>query len=301
MFSVIPFLLIILALAAILVIVVRKFPSLSLLDVENMPERKVEQKRDEMIRRKVEVKHEEKKRISAKRALATIEKLKGVQKNFRLYVGKVERKLVRQAHEKQEKKDTPEVKEERVFIVSDMVRKGDVALAQSDYEQAENAYIGAIRLDIKNTDAYHGLVNVYIAHGQLPEAKETCKYLLQLTPRDERAHVQMAQIYEEENDMDSAITSYRKAVQLNPGISQRFAKLAELFKEKEEHADALEAISRALALEGDNPRYLDSAVEIAILGHDSDIALELLEKLRHVNPDNQKLDAFKQRIEQMTA
>ena len=59
---------------------------------------------------------------------------------------------------------------------------------------------------------------------------------------------------------------------------------------------AKEAALQAVELEPQNPKYLDLLIETAIICGDKATAVRSLEELRLVNPDNQKLDSFRERI-----
>ena len=82
-------------------------------------------------------------------------------------------------------------------------------------------------------------------------------------------------------------------------MSPRFYRLAELLLQVKEPQTAREAILSAVALEPKNPKYLDLLIETAILAGDKNLALESFQELRLVNPDNQKLIQFKERIEKL--
>jgi hypothetical protein len=59
---------------------------------------------------------------------------------------------------------------------------------------------------------------------------------------------------------------------------------------------AKESILQAVELEPQNPKYLDLLIEIAIICGNKDLALKGYGELRLVNPENQKLSSFKDRI-----
>ena len=82
-------------------------------------------------------------------------------------------------------------------------------------------------------------------------------------------------------------------------VSPRFYHLAELLLKVEQPEVAKESIVQAVELEPQNPKYLDLLTETAIICRDKDLALQSYNDLRGVNPDNQKLDGFKDRIDQL--
>jgi len=61
----------------------------------------------------------------------------------------------------------------------------------------------------------------------------------------------------------------------------------------------MEAIQQALDIEPQNPRYVDNFIETSIILKRKDLAEEGYKQLRMINPDNQKLEVFRQRIDEI--
>lgn len=301
MYTLLPFILILVSLATILVVVIRKFPQLSLLDIEKLPEVQEEVKKNEVLKKRVKKKTKESKEKTDAKVHILLARLKKVQLQFRQYVGVVERRIIRQKieHKKQEQINTPETTQTEKEKVSLLLKDAEHAFQGNQFDSAETKYIAVIRLDNKNEDAYKGLIDVYVERDQLEEAAETCSFLLQLNPKNELAHVRMAEIAEQDGDIQKAIDHYQEAVIINHNMSPRFAKLADLLVRLEQYETALEAINQAIELEPENPKYLDNFVHIAILVGNKKLAKEAYDKLRQANPTNNKLDSLKQKIDKM--
>ena len=62
---------------------------------------------------------------------------------------------------------------------------------------------------------------------------------------------------------------------------------------------ALENIREALDLEPNSPRYLDLILDLSIMKKDKDLALASLEKLTSVNPENNKLSDWKDKVDSL--
>ena len=76
-------------------------------------------------------------------------------------------------------------------------------------------------------------------------------------------------------------------------------KIAELFLSIDKADTALEAVRQAVELEPDSPKYLDMMAEVSIKCRDKQSAEDAFQKLRMVNPENQKLDVLRERIEKI--
>lgn len=293
-----PLALIIASLGTILVIIVRRFPQLSLLDVDNMPQVKEGKKKLEFLRRRVAERAKETQAARLEQWKPMVARWKALQWRFRRYVGNIERILARE----RERVIRRMSKGEAAMHAEDLrgtLQEGAFAFEQGDFEEAENKYLAVIRLDPKNKDAYLGLGDVYRKQEQTEEAKETYKFLAQLDPQSDVVRVKLAELAEEAGNMEEAIRYYEQAVLLNDNLAPRFAKLAELLSDVAAYPAAYEAIRQGADLEPQNPKYLDMLVEISILSGRKDAAEAAYDALRKVNPDNEKLAAFKDRIEKM--
>lgn len=294
-----------LSLGTILVIVIRKFPQLSVLDVENLPEVKESKRKNEVIRKRVERLEAEGKKERQTRWIPFFRLLRHVQLGFRQYVGRIERLVSEEMNSMRPRmtnrgrsavKENKQMPGERVRTA---LQEAVFLLDQGDFEGAEKKYLALIRQNPKAKEAYRGLGDVYVKQGHMEEARETYQFVAQLDPWDDTVLVKLAEMAEAEGKLEQAVELYEQAVLLNDNLSGRFAKLAELLSTLGQYPTALEAIKQALDLEPENPKYLDMAVEVGILVGNKVFAEEAYQHLRMVNPENQKLPALKDKIEKM--
>ncbi len=299
-YSSIPLIIIVASLALIVIVIIRKFPQLSLLDVESLPEVKEERKKEEFMKRRVA----ERTDATAQQwieALAPVTRwLKKLQLSFRQFVGNVEKKAVKRMQEKQNAKPL-DVQYQAVEEMKSMLAEAHLLFDRGDFEGAEAKYIAAIKIDPKRGLAYQGLADVYAAQKQWKEAMETYQFLLHLDPKSEHALVKLAEIAEQEGKFEEAVQYYEQAVLVNDNKSSRFWKIADLEKTLGHLETAISAIEQAIDLEPENPKYLDFLIEASILVGDKKRAESAFQLLRMVNPDNQKLPALKDKIELMVS
>lgn len=296
----IPLILVLVSFGVIIFIVVRRFPQLATLDIDNLPRIKETKKKEEILRKRAEEQsrfvYEKLRRIFAPVGNLFIH----IQKWFRGYVYTVQQK----AHNARKKelqaqpkihKDSAEREEE----LKQLMQEAQYAFDDKVYDTAEKKYIAAIKLDARNEQAYSGLGDVYHAQGQQKEARETYRFVLQLNPHNEHALMQLGEMAEAMHEIEEAVGYYQQAVLVNDNIASRFVKLYELLMELKEYTTALEAIRQALILEPQNPKFLDNFIEASIMVQDKKSAEEGYHQLRMVNPENQKLSSFKQRIDEL--
>ncbi len=299
MSNIFPFLLIIFSLTVIIIVVVRKFPQLTLLDIDNLPEVKEGKKKKEFLKNRSIKRSEKAKNTRLEKIKPMIKKLKEMQLKFRKYVGKVEKAVIVDQHKK--RMEFPKViKEKKKEELADILRDGTIAFSHGELELAEKKFISAIKIDPKSTEAYRGLADVYFEQGQLEEAEETYRFVLQLDRDDDSSMAKFAELLEQRGKKEEAVDWYQKSVLINPHLASRFAKIAGLLQSMEAYDPALEAISQAVELESQNPKYLDKLVEVSIMSGNQSIAKEAFDQLRSVNPDNKKLRTLKDRIYKMS-
>jgi len=295
MYALLPLLLIFLSFAVIIFIIVKKFPQLTLLDVESIPEVKEEKKKDEFLKKRAEKKSKEQKEKKKEKWQPFFTLSKNIQATFRAFTGTIEKKVFhhtfsRSRAKKIEEGITPEQE------ITALLREATHAQDEQNFDIAEKKYIEIIRLDPKHVEAYQGLAKVYQELGQKKEAEETYKFLHHLVPNDDSVLVSLAELAEESGKNTEAIQYYEKSLLINDGLSSRFARLAELLENEKQYAAALEAMEQAVELEPQNPKYLDNLIELAIMVGNKEQAEEVYGKLRLVNPDNHKLPLFKEKI-----
>ncbi len=295
MYFLIPFLIIIISVAIIIAVVVRKFPELSLLQVEDLPEVKEGKKKNEFLKKQVSKKHKEKVEKKKESWQPAVKAWKNFQLLFRKYVGKTEKRFFEQRLKK-ERDDKRASGQDITQTVRSLLKDAQNAKDQGQLDIAEKKFIDAIRLEPKNKEAYRGLGDVYYLQENLNEAMETYLFLLHLTPTDDALLVRMAELEEEKGNVEKAIQYYEKAVLINDNFPARFAKIADLMQRIGQSNTALEAIRQAVDLEPQNPKYLDNFTELAIICGNKNLAEKGLRQLRMVNPENKKLDVFKEKL-----
>ena len=295
MYSIFPFVLIILSLAIIIIVVVRRFPQLTLLDVDSIPEVKVERKKIELLKKRLA---KESAVVDAKRRemmKPVIQKFKEIQLVFRIYVGKVHQRLLEYNKKKKELRES----NKEVVNSNILLQSAETALNQKDFDTAETKFIDAIKIDPKNAAAYRGLGQVYLQNGELEEAREAFEFILKLNPDDDDAMVKLAEIMRTVGNKEKAIEYYEGSIVIDDHKASRFFALAEILSEVGRDDLALEAIRQAAELEANNPKYLDMLVEFGVKCGNKEIAEEAWQQLRMVNPENNKLTILKDKIDKM--
>jgi Flp pilus assembly protein TadD len=286
MLYIIPIILIVISAVGIAVIIIRRLPSVAIIDVETVPK---------------EQEARVKKRILAERMG------RGWKKFFKKFFPFLRSRwqnlraqfygfFNRMKHlERRGKKRT--IKNSDVFLViPELLSRAQEEIKKKAYGEAEHLLVEALGHDAKNIEAYRFLGDIYIEEKKYGQAKGTYEFILKLDPENENAIASLAKISKLSGDFVAARDLYLKAITINDKVARYFSELGVIFKNLNEEELAFNNFLKANALEPNSPRTLDFLIDSSIILKKKELAETLLQKLREVNSDNQKLQEFEEKI-----
>ena len=267
-YDIIPIIIIAICLTVIAIIIIRKFPELKSLDVDTIPEERQAKVKEKIIKDRVS-------RASGaffdKIGKAVFPFFRKIRNKFRSIVFKFS-----ELEKKYEKKET-KIFDEAKQNINDIVKKGMADAKQLEekqqYNEAEKKYIEIISLDPKNIDAYEGLANIYYLKKDFDLASQTYIYLIKSTAKEER------------------VPKTKKAAYC--------FNLAYILKALDKHDKCFQIMKKVIALDPNNPKYLDFYLECCIIAKEKYEAMRCLKHLHEINPENNKIAEFEKRIEEI--
>ena len=149
--------------------------------------------------------------------------------------------------------------------VIDLLGKASEHIEEHNFVEAEKKYIEVIALDPRNFEAYKGLGEVYLQQQDYTHARAALSHALKIKPDE---------------------------AEVNADVAQAFKELGRINL-------AQKSIEKALEIEEKNPKYLDIQIALALEAGDKQLAEKALQKLRAVNPENQKINEYEERILQI--
>lgn len=256
------------ALAIILAIVVKKFPALAILDVANIPGEKEAKFKEQIMKARVE---------------RDLSRWTGIFGRFWIFLTRNLSAFL-QARQASLKKIKTSYKAglkmpwlEKQKQIRKLWAEVEEAFKKENDKIGEEKLVEIISLDQKNLDAFFRLAGLYDNQKKWPEARQTYEYALKL------AH--------QSRD--------KEEVRGDISAQEVYFALAKVEKEASDLDEALENIREALEIEPNNPRYLDLILDLSIIRKDKNLAQECLGKLAAVNPENQKLAEWQEKIENL--
>jgi tetratricopeptide (TPR) repeat protein len=254
MYHIIPLILILISLIIIMVIVIRKFPQLAILDVENMPSEKAEKIKERIIKSRLE-------RDFTKWNVRLLALGQAAAKRLNFFSNWLNRLRELKAQHQEEKKLASISLEEKIELFLNQARELAKKEDLESLVEAESKLIEIVSLNQKYLPAFIELGEVYAKLKKFTEAKQTFIYALRLL--------------EFKNDP-------KAEAEINYQLSLANENLDNL-------DEARDNIIESLKIEPNHPRYLNTLLDITILEKDKTLAQETLDRLSEVNPENQKL------------
>jgi tetratricopeptide (TPR) repeat protein len=282
--------LVLISLAVIASIVGRKFPALASLDLSTIVKEKEARFKEQIVSQRL------KRTIMLRwnKFGGWLKPVMGAIANFSrmLYAKALELRDKQRA----EKHVSPEELEKQV---ERLVDDAESLSRQDDFEVAEKKLIEAIGLDSKNIEAFRALAHLYFEKRDYEEARQTFEHVLKLHENDEDAYEGLATIDRESGNYPNAKAEYQELLRLNNLKSETYFNLALVSEAMKEYHESLNNIKKALALEGNNPRYLDLWLRISIIIKDKVNAYDAYTRMKEVNPENGKLEELKAQIDEL--
>ncbi len=283
MYNIIPLILILISLSVIIIIIGRKFSLLANLDVENIQSEKEAKFKEQIISNRFE-----------RNLIKYYNIIKGlvgpfgqnIQNIFKSFFNKLLEMKEKYRDDKQPETIDIKQKINQLFLEAEELKK------KGDIEKAEKKLIEIIALDSKNIDAFKNLGRLYLENKNYNEAKQTFEHILKLMETNQEVQDYFIQTSKGDYSIDNDNSILFKL----PSI---YFDLALTYQASEDFDAAILNLKKALAIEPNNPRYLDTLLEISIIKKDKGLAINTLEKLKKANPENQKLVEFEKRINEM--
>jgi len=266
--TIISLILIFLCIIIVIAIIIKKLPALAILDVNNIAGAKEAKFKEDIIKQRLERDLNKMGGLLGRLWLFVHDKInnfvKSTQSNLR------KRKAVYRSTDKMSVDDKQ--KRIKTLLVS-----AEELIKDDEFNMAEEKLIEAVGLDEKNLQAFFQLAELYYSTKKWVEARQTYTYALKL-----------AKQYKDEKDVMGELS-----------VQQIYFCLANLEKDADNIDESLDHVREALELEPNNPRYLDLILDLSIMKKDKDLAIEFFQKLREVNPENNKLTELAQKIESL--
>jgi tetratricopeptide (TPR) repeat protein len=263
------------SLAGIFYIVLSKFLQLASIRLDIIPSEQQLKIRNRIIANRLKSKF-------LNRKTTVLKKIRPFWLNFTSWFWKLYSKILEKERHLQQMSMSPEQREIAKTRVAKLLGQARMANKENKFIRAERLYINIISLDPKNLDAYDGLAKMYWQQKDYQKANETLKYVLNLAKQKRNKNIKEEK---ETTEIDNRLARY-------------YLELGELCQYQGKNDDAWQNFLEATKMDENNPKALNQLLEMSIIMKKIDFAKEILEKVKGINSENQKIDYWEKRIEE---
>lgn len=129
-------------------------------------------------------------------------------------------------------------------------------LNEENFADAERQFIKVIELDPKNEQAYAGLGKLYLQQKKFGDAAETYKFLIKHHPENDSYWANLGQVNFGLKLYDAAVEAYEKAIELAPENARRYINLGLVLEAKKHTQEAILNYRRAVDFDKTNTQFL---------------------------------------------
>lgn len=297
MLTIIFIIFIVITLGIIVFILFRHLKHLTAIDLKNLPQEKTANIKTGLIENRLRRKLNAFTNVTAQKYIAPVLNKVGTKiKNTYVKALNLEKYYKREKHKKLiVNLDV----EEKNNLIKNKLNLAQEYFLQANNTAAEEIYIDVVAMDPKNIEAFLGLAKIYFSINDLPHAKEIYQHILKINTDNDKALAGLAELAIKENDWQSAKEVYEKIIKLKNDDPEYYCDYGLVLEKMGELGSSLEAYQKALTLKPNDPRYLDYLLEASIINKKKYLAYKVLDRLKEANPENNKLDEFKRRIEEL--
>ena len=274
---------VVICLGIVFFLIVRKFPKLRTLDIETVPQAQTAKVRDRILLERMKRQTTKSKEAIKKGATPMFAWLKRKIKSGFGKIYDLEKKYQKEAEDK-----TPLKGKELQSKMNNLLLEATKLLKIENYSEAEKRFIEIVSLDPKNVIAYQGLADVYLAQKEYKQAMQTYLFILRLVKKKSSIVVKQTEL----GQQFKTISNVSEVADVHMDIGY-------LYQLMEKPEKAMEQYQKALESEPNNPRNLDQMIQLCLQLKNKRMAIEMSSRLEQVNPENQKLREYKDKIREM--
>lgn len=155
-----------------------------------------------------------------------------------------------------------------------------------NFAEAERTFIKAIEKDPRSEAAYNGLGKLYLSQNKFDEAIETYKFLVKHHPENDGYYAGLGQAYHGQKLYDQAMEAYERAIELAPENARRYVNLGLTLEARKHLEEAILNYRKALDLEKTDTQIMMILADALVKKGDREEAELFLEQILQAEPTN---------------
>jgi len=242
--------LVLLGIGAVIYVMLRKLPTVALIDVHNLPVDKTAKKKEEIIADRI-----------VRKLTAGSAPLRKVGSAFWAWIREHFRRLAHKAFELERKSEHLARKQWDALTAAtrlhSLMREGDRLAKEEKFVEAEKQYIEALSIEQKNPKLYEKLGRLYLRNKQYEQARDTFRFASRLSPSDASVIASLGEVAMAREQYPDAITYFQHAVSLRPRSPRYLDFLIEACIAGNDKVHAREAYFQLARVNPDNAKLPD--------------------------------------------
>lgn len=291
MLTIIPLVIIILALGVILIIMARHMPQAAALDVSGLPEEREARLKSTILETRMLRKFNTVWKKSSAIFRPVVYMAADVYK-----VGVKQLRRLERTYKFHSASGLPDTTQKAGLKLQELLDKAKADFSTDKIDEAEKSYLSALKLNATELAAYEGLGKIYVKRQEWEAAHETFEYIIKNWPQHDEAFALLALVEEVTGHLEKAKDLYLHALSINNKVIDYHLNLAEVYLSLDDKEKAISSLQKAQDMEPNNPKVLDQLLQASILVGNKSLAQEALEKIKKVNPEHGKLDELEEKI-----
>ncbi len=172
--------------------------------------------------------------------------------------------------------------------IQSFLDQAEALLEDGEMSAAEEKALQAVRFEPRSVPAFELLGNLYLQQNEHGHAKEVYLYLQKLTEDPEAIydHHGLQELAEGEQEPEDPAARQQRYLE----------RITFCYEEMADWPNAFISIEQLVRLEPNSPKFLDRYIDIAIAYKKPTFAEEGLERMATVNPENTKIEDWRQKI-----
>ncbi len=163
--------------------------------------------------------------------------------------------------------------------------------------EAERAFSRAAELEPDNATVYVQLARLSREQNRLDDALDHLRRTVKLKPDWAQAWRLLAECFLEQGNDDEAMNAFKKALKINGNDAAALSGLALLYGLGEANLEiALSLARRSVALEPDNPLFVQRLAELCLQNRELDEALAECKRAVSMSPEDRKIRQLHEKI-----
>src|SRR3989338_387043 len=260
MLTIIPLIIIILALGAILIVAARHLPQDANLDVGSLPEEREARLKSSILEtrllrkannfwKKVNIVFVPLARFFGAWYKIGLKQIRVLERTYRFHTAS----------------PLPDTSKKSELNLQELLDKARSAFEAGKLTEAEGDYLEALKLNAGVLAAYEGLGKIYIKRQEWDQARETFEYVTKNWPQHDQAFALLALVEEIAGNLAKAKNLYLHALSINNQVLEYHLNLSEVYQSLGDNEKSLSSLQKAQALEPNNPKVLDQLLQVSIL------------------------------------